>query len=80
MDDDRWKAVDALLNILAERNPKFRAVFKGDFDSFRYGIRGEHDTIRWLIEDHLPFASSKGLVKFARVLHGENRFWKSGIL
>ena len=75
-----WKPVDALLNTLAERNPKLRVVFWGDFDSFRYGIRGEHDTIRWLMEDHLPLVSSKGLVKFERVPHAQNRFRKSGIL
>ena len=80
MSDDGWRAVDALLNVLAERNPDFRVVFRGDFDSFRYGVRGVHDTIRWLIEDHLPLVSSKGLVRFEQVPHTENRFWKSGIL
>ena len=80
MSVDGWKAVDELLNILAERNPDFRVVFKGDFDSFRCGIRGKHDTIRWLLETHLPLVSSKGLVKFEQVLHEENRFWKSRIL
>ena len=72
--------MDALLTILGERNPKFRVVFKGDFDSFCYATRGEYDTIRWLIESHLPFVSSKGLVRFEQARHVENRFWKLGIL
>ena len=80
MSVDGWGAVDALLSILGERNPKFRVVFKGDFDSFRCGIRGEHDTVRWLIESHLPFGSSKGLVKFEQVRDVENRFRRSAIL
>jgi len=80
MSADGWGTMDASLNILGERNPKFRVVFKGDFDSFRCGTRGEHDTIRWLIESHLPLVSSKGLVKFEQVRHAENRFWRSGIL
>ena len=29
MSVDGWKPVDALLIVLAERNPRFRAVFKG---------------------------------------------------
>ena len=77
---DGWKPLDALLIVLAERNPRFRAVFKGGFDSFRYGTRGENDMVRWLIEDNLPLASSKGLVGFKQVPHAENRFRKSGIL
>jgi len=80
MSVDGWRAVDALLSNLGERNPKFRVVFKGDLDSFRCGTRGEHDTIRWLIESHLPLVSSKGLVKFEQVRHVENRFRKSCIL
>jgi len=80
LSDAGWKAVDALLDALADRNPDFRVVVKGDFYSFNHGIRGEHDTIRWLIEGLLPLVSSKGLVKFKRVPHTENRFWKSSIL
>ena len=80
MSADGWRDVDTLLNILGERNPEFRAVFKGDFDSFRCGASGEHDTARWLIESHLPLVSLKGLVKFEQVHHAENRFRKSGIL
>ena len=77
--DNGWNAVDELLNVLAERNPDFRVMIRGDFYSFRYGIRGEHDTIRWLIEDRLPLISSKGLVKFEQVVDAENRFRKSGV-
>jgi len=78
--DAGWKALDALLDDLAELNPDFRVVVKGDFDSFRYGIQGEHDTIRWLIECRLPRVLSKGLVRFEQVPDVENRFWKLGIL
>ena len=79
LSDNGWNAVDGLLNVLAERNPDFRVMVRGDFYSFRCGIRGEHDTIRWLIEDRLPLISSKGLVKFEQVVDAENRFRKSGI-
>jgi len=78
--DVGWEDVDALLNILAERNPDFRVVFRGDFDSFRYGMEGENGTVRRLINDYLPLVSSKGLVGFEPVRQVENRFWKSGIL
>ena len=80
MNVDGWRAVDTSLNILAERNPNFRVVFRGDFDSFRHGVRAERDTLRWLMEEHLPLVSSKGLVKYEQVHHIENRFWKSRIL
>jgi len=80
LSDVGWGGVDALLNNLAKRNPDFRVVFRGDFDSFRYGTGSGRDTVRHLIEDHLPLISSKGLVKFEQVCHGENRFRKSSIL
>lgn len=80
LSDDGWKAVDALLDDLAKRNPDFRVVVKGDFCSFRYGTKGEHDTIRWLVEGCLPLVSSKGLVRFEQVPDAENRFWKLGLL
>ena len=75
-----WESVDALLIVLAERNPDFRVVFRGDFDSFRCDMEGEYGTLRRLIEGHLPLVSSKGLMKFEPVRQVENRFWKSGIM
>ena len=75
-----WEGVDTLLNALTERNPDFRIMFKGDFDSFRCGMEGEYSTARRLIEGRLPLLSSKGLVKFEPVRQVENRFWKSDLL
>ena len=70
MTAEGWKEVDASLNVLAERNPDFRVVFKGDYD-----------VIRGLIEeDYLPVASSKGFVVFDRAPKVENRFLKLGVL
>jgi len=80
LNDDGWGVVDALLDDLAERNPGFRVVFRGDLHSFRYNIDGQHHSIRWLIESGLPIVSSKGLVKFEQVTNAENRFRKLGIL
>lgn len=81
MNIDGWKAVDESLNLLAERNPGFRVVFKGDFYSFQYSNIGDDpdvDAIRSLIKSHLRLLSLKGLVKFKRVPQAENRFWRSG--
>ena len=80
LSDDSWGTLDVLLSALAERNPDFRVVFRGDFDSFRCSIGGEHDKVGSLVKRHLPLFSSKGLVKFEQVSHVENRFRKSGIL
>lgn len=74
-----WGAVDELLNLLAERNPNFRVVFKGDFCR-NVGGDPNIDEIRSIIEVLFPLVSSKGLVKFERVSHVENRFWKLGAL
>jgi len=68
MDHDGWKAIDALLDGLAKRNPDFRVVFitvgLGDWRS---------------MPSYLPLVWSKRLVKFSspRV---ENRFRKLGVL
>ena len=78
---DRWKAVDALLNALAERSPDFRVVVRGDSSSTQcHGTENDHGAVRWFTENYLPLISSKGLVKFEYVPHVENRFWKSHIL
>jgi len=80
LNDDGWGVLDVLLSALAERNPDFRVVFRGDFDLFRCSIGGELDKVGSLVKCHLPLVSSKGLVKFEQVPHVENRFRKSGIL
>jgi len=78
--DAGWETLDALFNVLAERNHDFRVVVKGDLHSFHPGIRDLHDAVRLFIKGLLPLVSSKGLVKFVLVPHRENRFRKSGIL
>lgn len=83
-----WKAVDELLGLLAERNPDFRVVFRGEFRSFHYNSNGAGSdidvqdgiNIRSIIDDQFPLVSSKSLVKFERVVCVENRFWKLGVL
>jgi len=69
-----WKAVDALLDVLAGRNPDFRVVFRGDF-------AGDYHAIRQHIEiDYLPLSSLGGFVEFEQVSNVENRLFKSGVL
>ena len=80
LSSDNWKNVDALLSILAERNPDFRVVFRGDFDAFGCSIGGRHDRVGLVVRDCLPLVLSKGLVRFEQVPHAENRFRKSGVL
>jgi len=75
-----WGDVDALLSVLAERNPDFRVVFRGEFDAFGCSIGGERDRVDSVVKDCLPLVSSQGLVIFEQVPHVENRFRKSGIL
>ena len=44
---DRWKAVDALLNALAERSPDFRVVVRGDSSSTQcHGTENDHSAVR----------------------------------
>lgn len=74
-----WEAVDALLNVLAKRNPNFRVVLRGD-STGRRGVENDVDAIRWFAEGYLPIVSSKGLVKLENVPIVENRFWKSRVL
>jgi len=77
LSDDRWGGVDALLNALAECNPDFRVVFRGDLDSFHCS-KGHNDDAGSLVEAHLPLFSSKGLVKFEQVPRVENGVRKLG--
>lgn len=58
---DGWKAVDESLNVLAERNPDFRVVFRGCFYSF---FNGDLDGVRSLFMSYLPLFLSNHLVKF----------------
>ena len=63
---DGWKAIDVLLDGLANRNPDFRVVFIGSGD--------------WsFITSNLPLVRSRGLLRFQHP-HEENRFEKSGVL
>ena len=65
---DGWKAVDASLNALAERNPGFRITIRGDSSSLRRGIGEQYDAVRRFIESYLPLVSSKGSARFEHVL------------
>ena len=76
MRGDGWKVVDALLNVLAERNPNFRVVFKGCFYSF---FQGDSDGVRSFITSYLPLISLNRLVKFEYARMG-SRFGRLGDL
>ena len=66
MNVDGWKAVDALLVVLAKRNTDFRVVFIGQGD--------------WsFIASYFPLVWSRGLLHF-QYSHEENRFKKLGVL
>jgi len=65
IDGDDWKAVDASLVSLAERNPGLRLVLTGNGDSSP-------------IPSYLPLATSGGLIRTGST-HGENRFKKFGM-
>ena len=71
---DGWKALDASLNVLAERNPDFRVVFRGDF------ARNSRFALQRVRSDCLPLASLMNLVEFEQVSNVENRLWKSSVL
>ena len=76
--------MDASLIALAERNPSFRVVLRGNSDSRRrYGVCDESDernALQWFAESYLPLVLSKDLVRFEQVPIEENRFWKNGVL
>jgi len=69
--EDRWGGVDMFLNALAERNPDFRVVFRGDLNSFRCR-EGQNYDAGSLVSACLPLISSKDSVKFEQVPHVEN--------
>jgi len=73
---DGWRAVDESLNVLAERNPDFRVVFRGCFYSF---FNGELDGVRSFIMSYLPIFSLNHLVKFEYARVG-SRFGRSSSL
>jgi len=65
MNINGWKALDAMLDVLAKRNPDFRVVFiDGDWS---------------FIASYLPLARSRGLLRF-QYSREENRFKKLGVL
>ena len=72
---DGWDDVDMLFNVLSERNPDFRVVFRGNWPYYKGGGSG---TIPGFLKSYLPLVSSKGLVKFEHVPDAENQFWKYG--
>ena len=79
LSDDRWGGVDALLDVLADRNPDFRVVFRGDINLFHCS-EGHRDDAGTLVEAHLPYFSSRGLVKFEQAPRVEKGARKLGIL
>lgn len=64
---DSWKAVELALGALAERNPDFRVVFRGDCPSFRDGHWLPCHQARSFFDYYLPAVSSKGFAKFEYV-------------
>ena len=77
MNADSWKAVDALLGVLAGRNPDFGVTFR---DGSNGNFSGDFNTARRHIESCLPLSSLKGFVRFELVPNVENRFKKMGVL
>ena len=73
---DGWEAVDAVLSVLAERNPDFRVVFRTVFPGSPDNNQPVCDVVRRFVAGHLPLVSSKGLVKFEHVCGAENRCWE----
>jgi len=66
--DNGWDAVDAWLNVIAERNPDFRVVVRCDPPRLANSLvdkRGARAILRSL-ETSLPLVSSKGLVTVER--------------
>jgi len=76
MKGDGWSVVDALLNVLAGRNPDFRVVFRGCFYSF---FNGDFDGVRSFITSYLPLMSSNRMVEFEYARVG-SRFGRLSVL
>ena len=77
---ENWEAIDASLIALAERNPDFRVVLRGNSTTRGPGVGNDRDALRRFAEGYLPLVMSRGLVKFEQVATVENRFWKSRVL
>jgi len=71
-----WKVVEPLLRTLAQRNPDFRVVFKGDRLSFLYNSWGIYDRVCSFVRIYLPVVLSNGFVKFEYVPHVDNPCWE----
>ena len=69
MNADGWNVLDASLGALAERNPDFRVVFRGDCTLFRCGLSPVHDRTHSFFEKFLPVVASKDFAKFECVPH-----------
>ena len=75
-----WAAVDGLLNSIAEQNPDFKVVFKGNFSSSRGTTLVNADWVRSFVTNFMPLVSAnRRWAKFEHVLHLENR-GRSGVL
>jgi hypothetical protein len=62
MDRGSWRDVDAYLPVLAKSLPSLRVVFRVGFED------DEGDDVRKIVEEHLPLASNKGIVRIERIL------------
>ena len=67
--------MESLFDALAERNPDFRVVLRGDPTLFLYyGYWGSWGVARPFFESYLPVVLAKGLAKFEYVPLVENPF------
>ena len=76
VDINGWKTVESSLCALAESNPDFRVVFKGDPPSFLYAPWGIYDRARLFFETHLPAVLSKGFARIEYVPRVDNPCWE----
>ena len=78
-----WEDLDALLSVLAERNPDFRVVFRAvppQSPQSPHDIWHTCEEVRSLTTSCLPLASLMGLLKFEHAHDAEDIDWKMDCL
>ena len=72
-----WAAVELSLDALAERNPDFRVVLRGELPLI-YGTWCDYDGNYSSFESYLPIVPLKSFVTYEYVSHVENGVWRLG--
>jgi len=75
-----WEGVGSSLGALADQNPDFRVVFRGNCPSFLCDPWRAYGGARLFFEIYMPAVLSKGFAKFDYVPRIDKPCWEWGLL